>query len=386
MRLPGSLRWRLTALYGGLFVLAGVTLTAITYVLVAGRLPRNGSLLDIPLPSIPDLRRGPQGVIQAIEDARAHDRSEALRQLITQSAIALGIVAVVAVLLGWLVAGRALRPIREITATARRLSTHNLDERINLAGPPGELKELADTFDAMLTRLSAAFEAQRRFAANVSHELRTPLTVQRAAIDVALADPSIESLQTMALRLRAANERQEHVIASLLTLARSQAGIERHESVDLATTVASAIDGAAGEIAERGIRVDRQLHLALLSGDPALLERLVANLVHNAVRHNEPGGWVGLDTGSDGRTVMLRVSNTGPVVPAERVGQLFEPFRRNAPDRTGAPAGYGLGLSIVSAITAAHGGSCTAQARPGGGLDVAIGLPVSGWQLAELLP
>jgi signal transduction histidine kinase len=367
-----SLRWRLTALYGGLFLIAGVTLLAILYVLLARRLPRapriNVPAIDTPGERPPGLDRALKS-LRALRTALAHQRENALHQLVTQSLIALAIVMVIAAVLGWLVAGRALRPLRDITSTARRLSTHNLGERINLRGPDDELKELADTFDDMLVRLSSAFDAQRAFVANASHELRTPLTVQRAAIDVALDDPepTIESMRTMALRLRDATERNEHLIDSLLALARSQAGVERFDDVDLAAVTRSAVGGAP-------VAVHPSLNPAVLWGDRALVERLVANLVDNATRHNVQGGWIRISTSSDGDSVTLRVANSGPVVPPERVEELFVPFHRMASDR--GRDGYGLGLSIVAAIVAAHHGSRTARALPTGGLEVTVVLPV----------
>ncbi len=369
-----SLRWRLTALYGGLFLLAGLTMLAIVYALLARRLPRAPR---VNIPAIEAHDNLPPRVIRALNSVRAlrnalnHQRENALHQLLTQSVIALAVVTVIAAVLGWLVAGRALRPLRDITATAQRLSTHNLGERINLRGPDDELRELADTFDGMLDRLSSAFEAQRQFVANASHELRTPLTVQRAAIDVALEDPepTVESLRTMALRLRDASERNERLIASLLALARSQAGVERYHEVDLAAVARTAIAAAPS----RDVMMQPILGPARLAGDPALLERLTTNLVDNAVRHNVPGGWVRVETWTDGPTAVLRVSNSGPVLPPERVDELFVPFYRAPVDRS--RDGYGLGLSIVAAVAAAHHGSRTARALPGGGLEVTVALP-----------
>jgi signal transduction histidine kinase len=357
-----TLRWRLTALYGALFLAAGVTMLTIVYVLLSGRIPR-----------APRIDIGSAGVRrefrQALRVALTQQRDRALHELVVGSLIALAIVTVVAGVLGWAVAGRALRPLRDITATAQRLSTNNLDERINLDGPPDELKELADTFDAMLDRLSGAFDAQRQFVANASHELRTPLTVQRAAIDVALDDPepTVEKLRTMAIRLRDATDRNEHLIESLLTLARSQAGVERFDDVDLAAVARAALTAAPA----RDVTVEPALQYAPARGDRALLERLAANLVDNALRHNVPAGWVCVETATDGHTAMLRVSNSGPMVPAELVEQLFTPFRRLDADRTG----HGLGLSIVAAIVAAHRGSRFARALPCGGLEITVVLP-----------
>jgi signal transduction histidine kinase len=360
-----TLRWRLTALYGALFLTAGVTMLAIVYVLLSRRIPRAPRLNVGGVAARREVR-------QAILRALNNQRERALHELIVQSLIALAIVMVIAGVLGWLVAGRALRPLRDITATARRLSTHNLDERINLRGPDDELKELADTFDGMLDRLSSAFAAQRQFVANASHELRTPLTVQRAAIDVALEDPqpTIESMRTMAVRLRAATDRNEHLIASLLTLARSQAGIERFDDVDVAAAARAAIAAAPG----RDVTVQPVLGPATVRGDRALIERLVGNLVDNAVRHNVPGGWIQVETSSNDRDALIRVANSGPMLPPERTDELFIPFHRMAGDR--GRDGYGLGLSIVAAIVEAHHGTRSAYARPDGGLEVTILLPV----------
>jgi signal transduction histidine kinase len=371
-----SLRWRLTALYGGLFLLAGITMLAVLYALLSQRLPRAPR---VNIPAIEARDNLPPRVIRALSSiqplrsALNHQRENALHQLLTQSVIALAIVTVIAAALGWVVAGRALRPLRDITATARRLSTHNLRERIDLHGPDDELKELADTFDDMLGRLAGAFEAQRQFVANASHELRTPLTVQRAAIDVALDDPepTVESMRTMALRLRDATDRNEHLIASLLTLARSQAGVERFDHIDLAAATRAAIVAAPA----REVTVDPVLGPAVLCGDRVLVERLVANLVDNAVRHNVQGGWIYVETSSNGPDVVLRVANSGPVLPAERVEELFVPFHRMAADRS--REGYGLGLSIVAAVVATHRGTRVARALPDGGLEITVVLPVS---------
>lgn len=369
-----SLRWRLTALYGGLFLAAGITMLTIVYALLSRRLP---SAPRVNIPAIEARDNLPPRVIRALNSVRAlrntvnHQRENALHQLINQSLIALAVVTVVAAVLGWLVAGRALRPLRDITATARRLSTQNLGERINLRGPDDELKELADTFDGMLDRLAGAFNAQRQFVANASHELRTPLTVQRAAIDVALDDPAptIESMRTMALRLRDATDRNEHLIASLLTLARSQAGIERFDDLDLAGVVRAAI----ATTATSGVTINQSLAPASLWGDRGLLERLVGNLLDNAIRHNVQDGWILVETASDGQYATLRVANSGPTVPSERVDELFVPFHRMAGDR--GREGYGLGLSIVAAVVDAHHGSRVARALPGGGLEVTVVLP-----------
>ncbi|MQA93602.1 MAG: HAMP domain-containing protein [Streptosporangiales bacterium] len=302
-RPPASIRPRLTAVYGGLFLAVGTLLLGITYALFERRFSAVPPRLVAPLRPL----RDPLGLGDPrarIADALVKQRSEALDQLLAQSALALAIGSVLALACGWLMAGRVLAPLRDITAVARRLSTRNLDERINLDGPRDELKRLADTFDAMLGLLADAFEAQRRFHANVSHELRTPLTVQRAAVDVALADPdpSVESLRTMAVRVRAAASRQERLIAGLLMLARSERGIERYEEVDLAEVVREALAAVGPAAGARGLRISAELSPCVVPGDRMLLERLVSNLLDNAVRHNEQGGWiaVGVSWGGGG--------------------------------------------------------------------------------------
>ncbi|HEX6470743.1 MAG TPA: ATP-binding protein [Streptosporangiaceae bacterium] len=393
-RPPATIRLRLTALYGGLFLAVGAVLLAITYGLFARQIERragpgigvSGRPPPAPAPFLPPVeRRNIDALREHLTQALAQQRADALHQLLLRSTEALGIVSVIAVALGWLMAGRVLRPLRDITATARRLSTDTMDERINLRGPRDEIKELADTFDEMLGRLAAAFEAQRRFVANASHELRTPLTVQRAAVDVALADPNptVESLLTMGRRVRRAVSHHEHLIASLLTLARSERGVQRYEDVDLAVTVERALAAVRSDVDAVGLTVSSELRPSPVRGDPVLLERLAANLIDNAVRHNAPGGWIEVATAAGDRgTARLRVSNGGRLIPASMVGPLFEPFRRQAADRAADGQGHGLGLSIVAAITAAHRGAVAAAARRDGGLDVTVTLPAAprGWR------
>ncbi len=282
--------------------------------------------------------------------------------------------------LGWFLAGRVLRPIQDMTATARRLSDTNLHERLAMEGPADELKELADTFDDMLGRLEAAFESQRRFVANASHELRTPLAIQRTLVDVALADPDAtpEELRTMAVLVRDAVDRSERLIDGLLVLARSQQGVGATAPVDLAGVAAAAVDQAATEIDAAGLSVHRDLEPAPLTGNRVLLERLAANLVENAVRHNVTGGWMEVTTATTGDHVTLTVRNGGAPVPPDQVAGLFEPFRRLAPDRVGGGRGHGLGLSIVQAVAVAHRGSVGAEAPESGGLSVTVSLPATG--------
>jgi signal transduction histidine kinase len=276
------------------------------------------------------------------------------------------------------VSGRVLRPLRAITDAARYASQENLDQRLALIGPPDELRELADTFDAMLARLDAAFASQRRFVANASHELRTPLTEMRALIDVTLAKPASSAGQPgrVLAGVRAAVDKSEELIEALLTLARSDRGLDHTEVVDLPTAVEDAIELSAPVAAARQVRIDTALQDTRVTGDRVLLERLVSNLIDNAVRHNVPGGWVLASTRHHAGRIELTVANGGEPVPADQVTGLFEPFRRLS-GRPGSPLGTGLGLSIVASVARAHGGEAAAHARADGGLEVQISLPAT---------
>jgi signal transduction histidine kinase len=393
-----SVRLQLTLLYGGVFLLAGAALLAVNYALVRSRFTLPFHVEVSPPGSQPPPGAGPgqglrvlitqvgegdviasAGSPQALETVRQKLQAAALSQLLTQSGIALGLMALASVGLGWLVAGRVLRPLHAITATARRLEGSTLHERINLEGPEDELKELADTFDQMLARLDTAFETQRRFVANASHELRTPLAIARTEVDVALADPdaSPAELRAMAERVREASERSERLIEGLLTLARSERQLRAREPVDLSLAAADALSVARPEAERLRLRVSPVLGGAPVTGDRALLERLVANLVENAVRHNVAGGWLEVDTGLAGGRAVARVANGGRPIPPDQVAGLFEPFRRLDGDRTGSDRGAGLGLSIVRSVAAAHGGAARARALPGGGLEVTVELPAA---------
>ena len=288
----------------------------------------------------------------------------------------LGVTTILAGGLGWAVGGRILRPLRRITEAARQASQENLHTRLRLAGPRDELKELADTFDAMLGRLDAAFASQRRFVANASHELRTPLTVMRTLIDVTMAKPvrSTEQLEALVAKVRLAVDQSEDLIEALLTLARSDRGVGPTEVVDLPTAVDDAIDLVGPRAAAERITIDASLSAAQTVGDRVLLERLVNNLLDNAARYNVAGGWIRVATGSQPGGVCLTVANSGQEVPGDRVPELFEPFRR-LHDRVGTGPGNGLGLSIVQSVVTAHGGELTARPLPGGGLEVRVGLP-----------
>jgi signal transduction histidine kinase len=303
-------------------------------------------------------------------------RERALRSLLLFSLVGLGALTIASGGLGWVMSGRVLRPVRVITETARRASDQHLGERLAMTGARDELKELADTFDSMLERLDRAFVSQRRFVANASHELRTPLTVMRTAIDVTLAKPSrtLPQLEDMALRVRRPAGRAEDMIDALLTLAVSDQGPASSEFIDLATSAEDAIDGAAADIGRLGLRVDTKLDPAETTGDPHLLDQMIWNLVDNAVRHNEPAGWIRLRTGTGDATVHFQIANSGPLVPDDSVASLFEPFRRME-GRTGSRDGIGLGLSIVQSVATVHGATVSASSQPAGGLDISVVIP-----------
>jgi signal transduction histidine kinase len=292
------------------------------------------------------------------------------------------VVGAVGVALSYVLAGRVLRPLQDITAAAQRLSVERLDARIALTGPEDELKQLADTFDDMLGRLQRSFDAQRRFVADASHELRTPLAVMRTEVDVALADPdaSVEELRAAAGVVREATIRADRLVDSLLLLARSDRlqvdGLPHRERVELPEVATAALRAVDGEVGLRGLHVAASCAPAAVLGDRGLLERLAGNLVENAVRHNVDGGWLRVDTATVGGRARLAVESSGPVVPPEEVDALFEPFRRHGTART-ARTGAGLGLAIVRAVAAVHGGTATAVARPSGGLTVTVDLPRS---------
>ena len=454
---PSWLRWprrtariRLAALCGGLFLLTGAALAAITYVLferatqfrtpTLPKIPRTPAIgnLQAPLKQAPTwpaaysvlqqqlaqdqnqltqdqhqlgLSLGPfarqdqqltqdqhqlaqdqhqlaQSVRQLAQSVhqlaqagsvQAAQRAADSHQLLVNSGIALAIVAVLALLAGWLVAGRMLRPIRTITRTARRISSTSLHERLALDGPQDEFKELGDTLDGLFARLQAAFEAQRHFVANASHELRTPLTAERALLQVALDDPGTTATawRSTAEEVLASSDEQARLIEALLTLASSESGLNRREPVDLAPAVTAALAGLKPETGPLGIHIDAVTDPAPLDGDPLLVERLVANLLTNAVRHNIPGGCVEVVTGvKDGRAV-LSVANTGPLVPPAELDRLFQPFQRLDRRRAHYKDGHGLGLSIVRAIATAHDAAITVRPIPDGGLRVTIIFPRS---------
>jgi signal transduction histidine kinase len=374
-----SLRARFSLLYGGLFLLAGTILLLVNWLLMMRYLPDASafvSTVDTGGASNTIVGSGPQSGDPVLVNSISDYRSSAVRTLIIMSGFALLLTGALAVLFGWLMAGRVLQPVHAITVTARRLEAGNLDRRINLDGPPGELKELADTFDSMLDRLATAFDSQRRFVANASHELRTPLAVQRTLVDVAMAEenPSPDLLR-LGRHLLLMNERSERIIEGLLVLARSDRGLAASTPVRLDEVVDLVLDSMSGLAADQEVTLHRAPAPRTVLGDQVLLERLVTNLVHNAILYNEPGGTVGVRVGPGGSAPALVVENTGARVPAEFLPGLFEPFRRLGGERTAHTNGAGLGLSIVRSITTAHNGSVRAEPGPAGGLRVSVDLP-----------
>jgi signal transduction histidine kinase len=285
---------------------------------------------------------------------------------------------VVSIALSWIVAGRVLRPLRTMTATTRLISEHSLHERLAMQGPSDELKELGDTIDGLLGRLEGSFNAQRRFVANASHELRTPHAMIRTSVDVATAKPGPLPPQVTVLadKVREGLDRADRLLDGLLTLARAQHGaLPDRATVSLRQAVSAALEGRGDAIARMDIEVDRAMREVRVEGSETLLTRMVENVVDNAVRHNERGGWIHVETGMDGTAASLVVETGGPLLDESRVQQLAQPFRRLGADRTGSENGTGLGLSIVAAIAAAHGGALHLHARPQGGLRVHIVLP-----------
>jgi signal transduction histidine kinase len=367
-------RLRLTLLYGVLFLLSGAALLGITYLLVAQEPPTPGKeIASIATPAPPaDTSPIYVGQVEIIRE-----RADVLRDFLIQSGVSLAIMTVASIGLGWLVAGRVLRPLRTITAAARTISANNLHERLAMSGPRDELKELGDTFDALLGRLNSSFDAQRQFAANASHELRTPLTRARTLLEVALADPepTVEGLRRTCERALVAGQHQERLIEALLTLARSERGIDHSEPVDLRAITHEAVLGVQPQAHTRGLRIDTELGDAVVQGDSRLIERLVTNLVDNAVRHNVSEGTIEITTTTTNGDATLRVTNSGPIIAEHDIARLLQPFQRLAPDRTAARDGHGLGLAIVHAIATTHEARLTARPRPGGGLDMEITFP-----------
>ena len=388
-----TIRVRLTLLYAGAFFLAGAALVALMYFFLGQALDRQlTARLGIAqhLPQQAATQPGSQEATHALqEDLRAQfqqDRDDTLDAMLVASLVALGAVGVAAAGFGWLLAGRALGPLQQITATARRVAEGSLQERIALDGPHDEVKDLADTFDAMLERLDRSFDSQRRFVANASHELRTPLTLNRTLIEVALDNPNAPgSLRQLGGTLLAVNQRHERLIDGLLTLASSQQRIDDPTPVDLADIARHITTKSRGAADAAHVGIRTHLRSAPVAGDPVLLERLAQNLLDNAIRYNLPEhGEISVTTGTLDGTAHLTVDNTGPPVPPYELPGLFEPFRRLPTSErladatmTSASRGAGLGLSIVRSVAHAHGGDVHATPRQDGGLTVRVRLPAA---------
>jgi signal transduction histidine kinase len=388
-----TIRVRLTLLYAGAFFLAGLALVALMYLFLGQALDRQVTArLDLTqhLPQQASTQPDAQEAIHALQDdLRAQfrkDRDDTLRAMLVASLVALGVVGVIAAGFGWLLAGRALHPLQRITATARRVADRSLHERIAFDGPHDEIKDLADTFDAMLERLDRAFDSQRRFVANASHELRTPLTINRTLIEVALDNHhATESLRQLGGTLLAVNQRHERLIDGLLTLASSEQRITDSTLVDLADIARHLATEAHGVAHAADVDIRTHLQQVPVTGDPVLLERLTHNLLDNAIRYNLPQhGQITVTTDTVDGNAYLTVDNTGPPVPPYEIPSLFEPFRRLPTTErladattTAASRGAGLGLSIVRSIAHAHGGQVHATARQDGGLTIQVRLPAA---------
>ncbi|MGW3287283.1 sensor histidine kinase [Streptomyces sp. NPDC001002] len=383
-----TIRIRLTLLYGGMFLIAGILLLSIIYLLAAQALHEgsgqqfsvSGSNLSITSSTCPQLDRASDNseLNSILKACDAVQRQHALDDLLSRSLLALLGLAVIAFAFGYAMAGRVLSPLGRITRTARAVAGSDLSRRIELDGPDDELKELADTFDDMLERLQRAFTAQQRFVGNASHELRTPLAINRTLLEVHLSDPGAPvELQQLGKTLLATNERSEQLVEGLLLLARSDNQIVERKPVDLAEVAEQAVDQVLSEADAKGVVIRGEQKPAVVQGNGVLLERIALNLVQNAVRYNVPkDGWVEVTTEVQHGQAVLVVSNTGPVVPAYEIDNLFEPFRRLRTERTGSDKGVGLGLSIARSVARAHGGHISAQPREGGGLVMRVTLPI----------
>jgi signal transduction histidine kinase len=381
-----TIRARLTLLYTGLFAVCGAIVVAVSYTLMVRLAPSaQGQLADpreVPDSIAAQCQSAQPGTIvdkksialcvQYLEQRGAlAQRDLTLSHLLQYSLITLAAVIALAAVLGWIFSGRALRPVQQITTAARAASERNLSARVAPTGPRDELRELAETFDEMLGRLQAAFEGQQRFIANASHELRTPLAVMRATVDVVLGNPDSTpgDLRGMGADIRASVDHAEHLIGALLILARNERGLTVREEVDLATAAEDVLDSATvGDL-----RVHATLEPAVMSGDPVLAERLIANLVDNAARYNVAGGDIWISTRTADGASLLTVANTGPVISVADAGRIFQPFQR-LNERT-SHDGFGLGLAIVASIAAIHAGTVTARPREDGGLSVTVAIP-----------
>jgi signal transduction histidine kinase len=384
-------RLRLTVLYGVLFLLSGAVLLTATYLLVA----RPGSsvamsthsttpsgeesvsiILGETLPADARLTEAERRIAEAVQKQAVQQHAEIMHQLLANSGVALAVMSVVSAALGWLVAGRVLRPLRTMTDTIQLISARNVHERLAVAGPRDELKNLADTVDGLLGRLEAALDSHKRFVANAAHELRTPLTLQHALLEEAVIDPdvTVDSFRAQFEALMIVSEQQARLLDSLLVLATSERGLDCLDSVDLSGLTGDVLRAAEPEARQRDLAVAAEVRPARVTGDPALVESLVANLIGNAMSYNVAGGRVEVATGTEGARCFLSVTNTGPPVPPEMVDLLLSPFQRL--DRTADDDDHhGLGLSIVQSIAAAHSADLTVRARPEGGLAIRVLFP-----------
>lgn len=417
-----TVRWRLTLLYGGLFLICGAGLLAITYTLLSsattvsapfpaglfqGRGSVTGNVVPGPLRSPPQGRPSnartarvpPSGAPraftniptrikralasragqQAVTFVVAKQRVSDLHHLEVESGIALAIMAIISGVLGWLMAGRVLSPLRTITVTTQQISEASLHRRLAMPGPRDELRQLADTIDGLLERLERAFAAQRRFVANASHELRTPLTTVRALLEMVLSDPhaSLATFRETCEHVLDENEQQEQLIDALLTLARGQRGLDQREPVDLQALVAEQVDQHEAQALTRAVQFKVSLDPAQVYGDRRLLARLVANLIENAIRHNTMGGRVDIALDASKPHTVLRIANSGPALTADDARRILQPFQRVARDRTSLDGGLGLGLSIVAAIADAHDAELEVHPQSAGGLEVEVRFPAS---------
>jgi signal transduction histidine kinase len=393
-----TIRLRLALLYGGVFFISGAALLTITYTVVSRTHGAYSQSVPVPFghssssakssgpPPLGLPGPGEEGVQQTLH-ARPDGASVQvfnpgqhgadLRVLAVVSVIALVVMAAVSMGLGWLMAGRVLRPLRTITTAARDISATNLHRRLALDGPDDEFKELGDTFDGLLARLDASFHAQRQFVANASHELRTPLARLKTLVQVTLADPnaSPESLRTAHERVLASEEQLERLIEALLSLAGSERALDRREPVDLTALTHEVLTGRRPEIKRRDLQLNTTLGPAGVEGNPQLVERLVANLIDNAIAHNLPGGRIDVTTATVAGQAVLSVANDGPVIAPEQLDRLQQPFQRREAVRTSHGDGHGLGLSIVHAIATAHGATLAVHPEPAGGLRVTVRFP-----------
>ncbi|MGZ4171322.1 MAG: sensor histidine kinase [Solirubrobacteraceae bacterium] len=384
LRLPRrTARLRLTLLYTGMFLGLGTALIVGTYLLSSSSEAIHAEAVAVPGPAGSKVIEGPAPpgsvgsvrLIKGIATGVNQQRSADLRRLLGTSWALLVLTAIVSALLGWFASGRVLRPLAQMAETARTISAGNLSQRLALTGPDDEFKRLGDTLDDLLARLEASFEAQRRFVANASHELRTPLTVERTLLQVALADPdrSEASLRAACQEILACGEEHERLLESLLTLASSERGLGHREPLDLAQLAGRVLLTPRPQMQREGLELVTALEPAPVAGDPALVERLVANLVDNAVRYNEPGGRVEVRTSAVNGHALLSVANTGSVVRQDETERMFEPFQRLGGGRAARADGHhGLGLSIVRAIATAHDATVVATAQPDGGLAVTV--------------